>query len=98
MDEEVKGGALVIGKIYTAWTALKVAFSNNTQKAIVASCMYNEEIALHAYRSALSNNGIPNDISQMISEHEKGLEENYNLLRCYRNTRQAAGYQLMYMA
>jgi uncharacterized protein (TIGR02284 family) len=97
MDEDVKNPANILGKIYMAWTDLKVALANSTQKAIISSCMYNEEIALQAYRAALSNNAnMPEDVRQLLMEQENGLRKNYELIRSYRDQRHHTAASLVY--
>ncbi|MCD6010183.1 MAG: family four-helix-bundle protein [Flavipsychrobacter sp.] len=98
LDHDVRTSPNILGKIYMAWSDLKVTFACDTQRAIITNCLYNEEIALHAYRAALSKGaGISGDVLQMLAEHETGLKRNYELLKCYREMRHTADSSLMYM-
>ena len=92
-----KAGGTILGKIYRAWIDLRVAFSGNTQKSILSSCQYNEEIALHTYNAAL-NQGVylSGDIKQLIAEQEEGLRRTHSLMKKYRETRFIAEHSLMY--
>ena len=100
LDGNIKGAGNIIGKIYRAWTDLKVVFANKTQKAIITSCLYNEGIALHAYLAALNTNSehMSPEIFVLISEQEQGLKKNYDLLRSYRDIRQTVDSSLMYFS
>ena len=88
----------ILGIIYTAWRDLRVAFSGNSQRAIVSSCLYSEEIALHSYRAALGNDqGISEEVSQLLGEHINGFRRNYDMLKCYRGSRYAEEISLNYL-
>lgn len=99
---ELKGSgkkktSTIIGKIYKAWTDLKVTFSYNTQKAIISSCLYNESVALHAYKAALSSNtSMPVEIRQRIEEQAKSLSSIYTMLKKHRDTRYFMNQNLVY--
>ena len=85
------------GKIYRAWMDLKVAFSGNTQKAIIGSCQYNEEIALHAYTAALHvKTDMTDDVRQIIERQEAALRRVYDRIKKYRETRHAIDYRTLY--
>jgi len=92
-----KKATTILGKIYKAWMDLKVAFSYSTQKAIISSCMYNEEIALHAYKAALSTNtGIPAEIRQTIEEQANALSKVYYMLKKYHDVKVVMNHRLVY--
>ncbi len=85
------------GKIYRAWMDLKVAFSGNTQKAIIGSCKYNEEIALHAYRAALNvKTDMTEDVRQLIEAQECQLRKVYEKIKQYREARHVVDYRTLY--
>ncbi len=90
-------GSTILGKIYRAWTVLKVTFPGSTQKAIIASCLYNEEIALHAYKAALSANiELGTDIKNLIERQEDALRKIYMRVNKYRESRFIADHRLTY--
>ncbi len=98
---ELKGnattGTTILGKIYRAWTDLKVAFAGNTQKSILSSCQYNEEIALHTYNAALNQEvDMDEDTRQLIEEQERGLRRTYSQIKKYREARFVPRHSLMY--
>jgi len=90
-------GTTIFGKIYRAWTDLKVAFSGNTQKNILSSCQYNEEIALHTYNAALNQDvDMSEDIRRLIEEQESGLRRTYSQIKKHREARFAVHHSAMY--
>ena len=97
-DTNIRTNPNILGKIYMAWNDLKVTFATDTRRAIIANCLYNEEIALHAYRAALSNDSdIDGDVLQLLADHEAGLKRNSELLKRYRDVRLMADSQVMYL-
>jgi uncharacterized protein (TIGR02284 family) len=90
----------VPGNIYQAWNDLKGVFATGSQKSVITSCLYNEEVALHAYKAALCIDNIRRSeaVFQMITAHEKGLKENHNILKSYRDVRHLVYAPLMYLA
>ena len=89
----------ILGKIYNAWTALKVTLPGSTQKSIISSCMYNEEIAQYAYKAALSaNESISMEIRQLIESQEDALKDTYRIINKYRDAPQAINYKMAYFS
>ena len=90
-------GSTILGKIYQAWVALKVTFPGSTQKAIISACLYNEEIALHAYNAALSSNlNMPAQVRQLIENQEHELRRIHSLVNKYRESRHLVDHRLAY--
>jgi hypothetical protein len=87
-EGEIRINTNLLGKIYRAWTDLKVVLAANTQRSVITSCLYNEGIALHAYRAALSTHGLETELAQMLTAHEAGLNKNCDLLKSCRDVRQ----------
>ena len=96
LDPDVRTNPNILGKIYMAWNDLKIALVNTSQRSVISSCLYNEEIALHAYRAALGkDSGISHEVIQLLSEQEAGLKKNYELLKCYREIRHMSHASLL---
>ena len=75
----------IVGKIYSAWMDLKGAFSCDTRKAIIASCRYNEEIALQVYNAALSSqSALSPETSALLEAHYAGIKEELAHISGYR--------------
>ena len=85
------------GKIYSAWRDLKVAFSGKTQKAIIAYCLYNEQIALCAYEAALDKNiEMEKDIRQLIEIQESELRKISDEIKKFNTTHHTIGSVPLY--
>ena len=90
-------GSTILGKIYQAWVALKVTFPGSSQKAIISACLYNEEIALHAYNAALSSKlHMSDDIRQLVENQEHELRRIHALVNKYRESRHTIDHRLAY--
>ena len=89
----------IFGKICRAWFDLKTAFSGNTQKAIMSSCQYNEEIVLHLYRATLNTNiEMTKETRQLIENHECELRKEYEKIKRYREAPHTIDYRTLYYA
>ena len=99
LDGDIKNGVNIQGKIYKAWMDLKITFAGSTQKAIIASWLFNEEIAFNAYRAALSENtGITGELYQLIAEQKEELKKNFDMIKNYHDARHIIDYSLMYFS
>ncbi len=97
LNGRAKTQAPILGKIYNAWTDLKVTFAGNTQKAIIANCLYNEEVALHAYNAALSLHvEMTLEALQLIEEQESELKKVYEKMKRYKDARHTVDYRMLY--
>ena len=80
-----KKSITLFGTIYRAWLDLKMTFTGNTRKAVIAYCQYNEDIAQHAYSAALNIRVAMNsDIRLLIEAQQEALEQTYNKVKTYR--------------
>ena len=99
IDEDPKRQPNIVGKIYHAWNDLKGRLICTTSKSMISSCLYNEEIALYAYRAALNEViGLTNDALHVIGWQKDELKKNHALLKSYRMMRRSSDASLMYLA
>ena len=64
------------GKIYSAWRELKVAFSGKTQKAIIDYSLYNDQLFLSLYETALNKSlEMEEETRQLIEKQESELRK-----------------------
>ena len=98
IDSPAKNYFYVPGKIYSAWNDLKVEFAYTNQRAIISSFLYNEEIALYAYKASISKEaGIDDEVIQLLEEQSDGLKENYEQLKSYRKRINNLSASLMHL-
>ena len=97
LNNETAVGTSVRGKIFRAWADLKVAFALKTQKAIISSCRYNEEIVMHTYNAALIQDvEMSVDVRQLLEDQKMNLRRIHNRLRKYIETRFVEEQSLVY--
>lgn len=85
LEGNSKRTVTLFGKVYRAWVDLKMTFTGNTRKAMIAYCQYNEDIAQHAYKAALNLPvAMHSDIRLMMEHQQEELEQSYNLVKAYR--------------
>jgi uncharacterized protein (TIGR02284 family) len=79
LDVTGKKATTILGKIYRAWMDLKMTFTGNTRKAIIAYCKYNEDIAQCAYQAALNVHvDMNSDIRLLLEDQQDALLQTYN--------------------
>lgn len=80
-----KKGPTILGMIYKAWMDLKMTFTGNTRKAIIAYCQYNEDIAQCAYQAALNVHvDMNSDVRLLIEDQQEALQQTHNLVKKYK--------------
>lgn len=73
--EDTATGGSITGAIYRAWTDLKQAFKGNDTKAILESVEDGEKAAQKCYDDALNEKELPEDISNIIREQKRHIDE-----------------------
>ncbi len=98
IDGDTKNNGVIPGKIYRAWRDLMVNSNSNSKNAIISLCMFNEEIALHSYRAAISKeSGLTDKTYMLLNEQKECLKMNYDLLKSYKERKYTLDASLMYM-
>ena len=73
------------GKLYRTWMDLKAAVTANDRKAILSSCEYGEDVALKAYKEALNDEDIPEDVRITLRKHKNELQEAHDSVKSLRD-------------
>ena len=79
--EEAPVNDSFIGALYSAWLNLKEAFTGDDDKAILASVETGEKAAQKCYEDALNEQELPEDISNMIREQKRSIDESEQEIR-----------------
>lgn len=77
------------GKIYRAWMDVKATFGGDDRKGILASCEFGEDAAQKAYKDALGENEITNDVRDVIEEQKRFLQNSHDRVRRMRDAQPA---------
>ena len=96
-QSNTKKTTTLIGKIYTAWFDLKLSFKVDTQKTVISSYLYNEEVALQVYKAALGMyNDMGSEIFQLIEKQKNALRANYDNIKNFRETCRSINYSVLH--
>ena len=79
--EEVSPNDSFMGALYSAWLNLKEAFSSDDEKTILASVETGEKAAQKCYEDALNEKELPEDVSSIIREQKRTIEQSEQEIR-----------------
>ena len=86
----VAEGSTFMGKIYRTWMDLRIAFSADDRKNILASCEFGEDAAQKAYKMALNETDLTEDARTLITVQKGELKNSHDLIKKYRDQQVAA--------
>jgi len=75
----------VSGKLYRAWMDVKATFTGKDRKSLLDACEYGEDAAQKAYKDAIEEEGLPADISDLISEQKRSLRRSHDEIKAMRD-------------
>lgn len=81
----VAEGTTFQGKIYRAWMDLRVTFSADDKKNILASCEFGEDAAQKAYKMAQEETDLTHEARILISNQKSELRRSHDLIKKYRD-------------
>ncbi len=81
----VAQGSTFMGKIYRAWMDLRVSFSADDKKTILASCEFGEDAAQKAYKTALNETNLTEEARTLINSQKSQLRNSHDLIKTYRD-------------
>ncbi|MES2559374.1 MAG: PA2169 family four-helix-bundle protein [Bacteroidota bacterium] len=84
-EDSPEGETLTSGKIYRAWMDIRAALSTNDRKTILSSCEYGEDVALSAYKSALDEGQVSEEIRIAIRKQKDDIQEAHNTVKAMRD-------------
>ncbi|MCW3077317.1 MAG: hypothetical protein JWO32_1926 [Bacteroidetes bacterium] len=79
-------GTTVSGKVFRAWMDFKSAIAGKDRKAIISSCEFGEDAALHTYHEVIETGKLPAQFLAMVQEQHKGLHESHGRIKLMRDT------------
>ena len=81
----VAEGSTIMGKIYRAWMDLRITFSADDKRNILASCEFGEDAAQKAYKTALEEADLTDDARMLISDQKSLLRNSHDLIKRWRD-------------
>ncbi len=81
----VEQGTTSSGKIYRAWMDIKAMFTGHDRHAVLENCEAGEDAAQRAYETALSHDGLPAYLRDMLSEQQQVLKASHDEVKALRD-------------
>ena len=83
-DKPEQGGSIA-GALHRGWVNLKTAVTTRDEVAILEECERGEDVAKAAYRKALDENSLPEDIRAVVQRQYDGVMRNHDQIRDLRD-------------
>lgn len=76
----------VSGKMHRAWIDIKLTFSGNSRKSLLAECEKGEDAAKEVYSEALhEDNGLSNTQRELVAEQATALQLSHTQIKALRD-------------
>ena len=85
-NKDITDETTTAGKIYRAWMDVKATFGGDSRKAILASCEFGEDAAQKAYKEALEDNDLTEDVRAIIEKQKTILRKAHDKIKMMRDT------------
>ena len=79
------GSTTNAGKIYRAWMDVKATFNGKDRKGILKACEFGEDAAQTAYKTALSDEKLPETLRAMIRSQQNQLQISHQSIKGLRD-------------
>jgi len=79
-DKPEQGGS-VAGALHRGWVNLKAAVTPRDEVAILEECERGEDVAKAAYRKALDETALPDDVRTVVQRQYDGVIRNHDQIR-----------------
>ncbi|MBI2722090.1 MAG: PA2169 family four-helix-bundle protein [Bacteroidetes bacterium] len=79
-------GTTVSGKVFRAWMDFKSAIAGKDRKAIISSCEFGEDAALHTYHEVIETGKLPAQYLAIVKEQHKALHQSHDKIKLMRET------------
>jgi uncharacterized protein (TIGR02284 family) len=84
--EEPAKGTTIRGKIYRAWMDVKATFRGDDRKAVLESCEFGEDAAQRAYKAALKEEDVTENVRNVIEKQQSELKKSHDRIRDLRDS------------
>ena len=78
-------GTRLDGKIYRVWMDFKALITGKDRKAILNSCEYGEDVAVHAYERAMKDDDLASEYSTIVSAQFAKIKADHDTVRNMRD-------------
>ncbi len=78
-------GTRIDGKIYRVWMDFKAMVTGKDRKAILNSCEYGEDVAVHAYERAMKDEDLSAEHSTIVTAQYAKIKADHDTVRSMRD-------------
>ncbi|PWS28712.1 aldehyde dehydrogenase [Pedobacter yonginense] len=82
-------GNTILGSLHRAWIDIKASFGGDDRHSILAECERGEDAIKKAYREALQENELGENIRQVLLEQQKGINASHDAIKALRDAHAA---------
>ena len=86
LGEEIETGTTNSGKIYRAWMDVKAVFTGHDRKTVLSNCEFGEDAAQKAYKMALQDEGLSENLRTLITEQKAALRTSHDEVKALRDS------------
>ena len=83
---EVATGSGPLGAIHRAWIDVKATFTGNDRHSVLAECERGEDAIKKAYKDALEENNLPDDVRSMLLSEQSSVVAGHNKIKALRDS------------
>ena len=84
--QEIEYGTTLMGKIYRAWTDVKMVFTGKDEYEILSNCEFGEDAIQNAYKEALDAGDLPLAIRNILYEQQQFLKLSHDKIQLLRDS------------
>ena len=83
--EQAEDSGTMLGTLHRGWMTVKSALTGHDDHAILAECELGEDAAKAAYKTALEDENLPNDLRLILQSQYEGVIANHDEIRDLRD-------------
>ncbi|OWK68909.1 PA2169 family four-helix-bundle protein [Pedobacter sp. AJM] len=87
--EEPDSGNTVLGTLHRAWIDIKASFGGNDRHSILAECERGEDAIKKAYRDALQENELDENVRSVLLKQQEGVNISHDAIKALRDAHKA---------
>ncbi|WP_316738744.1 PA2169 family four-helix-bundle protein [Pedobacter aquatilis] len=82
-------GNTILGSIHRAWIDLKSSFGGDDRKSILEECERGEDAIKKAYKEALQENELGEEVRNVLLEQQQGINASHDTIKALRDAHKA---------
>lgn len=82
-------GNTILGTLHRAWIDVKASFGGNDRHSILAECERGEDAIKKAYRDALEQNDLGEEVRKVLLNQQDGISAGHDTIKALRDAQKA---------